>query len=183
VFCVPAKLPQAFGKGANLPSAPVGRIRVKILQESKGSWWEEKKEAMETLGQGNKAGLGTMPKHKGGRPKKKIRRDREVKVRLTATEHFFVKSKARDARMRMADWFRRSAVTAKIVPLLSREDKDLLHIITGMANNLNQLTKLAHTSGILTVAIKCNELLNQIEEAIQYFNRHDREDTQTWEKL
>jgi hypothetical protein len=85
--------------------------------------------------------------------------------------------------MRMADWFRRAAVTAKIVPLLSREDKELLHIITGMANNLNQLTKLAHIGGILTVARKCNELLNQIEEAIQYFNRHDRENTQTGKKL
>jgi hypothetical protein len=138
---------------------------------------------MESLGQGNKADAGIRPKHKGGRPKKKIKRDREVKVRLTATEHFFVKSKARDARMRMADWFRKAAVNAKIVPLLSREDQELLHVITGMANNLNQLTKLAHIGGILTVARKCLDLLNQIEEAIQYFNRHDRENSKTGEKL
>jgi hypothetical protein len=138
---------------------------------------------METLGKGEKADTGIKPKHKGGRPKKRIRRDREVKIRLTNTELFFVKSKAKEARMRMADWFRRAAITSKIVPLLSRQDRELLHSITGMANNLNQLIKLAHTGGILVVARRCDELLIQIDEAIQYFNRHDRENTKTGEKL
>jgi hypothetical protein len=119
------------------------------------------------------------PKHKGGRPKVRVRRETHVKVRLTATEHFLIAAKAKDAGMRLSDWIRAAARAAKVVARLKPEDLQITRMLTGMANNLNQLTKLAHRDGILTIAIKCGNLLIEIDQALKYFNSDDRQDTQT----
>jgi hypothetical protein len=117
------------------------------------------------------------PKHKGGRPKVRIRRETHVKVRLTATERFLIAAKAKDASMRLSDWIRAAARAAKVVARLKPEDLQIMRMLTGMANNLNQLTKLAHRDGILTIAIKCGNLLIEIDQALKYFNSDDRQDT------
>lgn len=117
------------------------------------------------------------PKHKGGRPKVKIKRETHVKVRLTTTERFFMAAKAKDAGMRLSDWIRAAARTAKVVARLKPEDLQIMRMLTGMANNLNQLTKLAHRDGLLTIATKCGQLLIEIDEALKYFNSNDRQDT------
>jgi hypothetical protein len=125
----------------------------------------------------NKKPLRHRPKHKGGRPKKNIRREVHIKVRLTATEHFLIKTKAKEAGMRVSGWFRAAARTAKVIARLKPEDLRIMRMLAGLANNLNQLTKLAHRDGILTIAIKCGQLLVEIDEALTYFNSDDRQDT------
>lgn len=117
------------------------------------------------------------PKHKGGRPNVRVRRETHVKVRLTATERFLIAAKAKDAGMRLSDWIRAAARAAKVVARLKPEDLQIMRMLTGMANNLNQLTKLAHRDGILTIAIKCGNLLIEIDQALKYFNSDDRQDT------
>lgn len=116
------------------------------------------------------------PRHKGGRPSLKIKRDREMKIRLTATEEFLIKAKAREAGMRSSTWFRAAAKSARIMVRLKPEEMQLLRMLSGLANNLNQLTKLAHVSGIISIALKCANLLNEIDRAIKYFN-HDGENS------
>jgi hypothetical protein len=117
------------------------------------------------------------PKHKGGRPKVRVRRETHVKVRLTATEHFLITGKAKDAGMRLSDWIRAAARAAKVVARLKPEDLQIMRMLTGLANNLNQLTKLAHRDGILTIATKCGNLLIEIDQALKYFNSDDWQDT------
>jgi ketol-acid reductoisomerase len=117
------------------------------------------------------------PKHKGGRPKVKIKRETHVKVRLTATERFLMAAKAKDAGMHLSNWIRAAARTAKVVARLKPEDLQIMRMLAGMANNLNQLTKLAHTYGLLTIAMKCGQLLIEIDEALKYFNSDDRQNT------
>jgi len=117
------------------------------------------------------------PKHKGGRPKVRVRRETHVKVRLTATERFMISAKAKDAGMRLSDWIRAAAKAAKVVARLKPEDLQIMRMLAGLANNLNQLTKLAHRDGILTIAIKCGNLLVEIDQALKYFNSDDRQDT------
>jgi hypothetical protein len=117
------------------------------------------------------------PKHKGGRPKVRVRRETHVKVRMTATDRFMIAAKAKDAGMRLSDWIRAAARAAKVVARLKPEDLQIMRMLTGMANNLNQLTKLAHRDGILTIAIKCGNLLIEIDQALKYFNSDDRQDT------
>jgi len=117
------------------------------------------------------------PKHKGGRPKVKVRRETHVKVRLTATERYMISARAKDAGMRLSDWIRAAAKAAKVVARLKPEDLQIMRMRAGLANNLNQLTKLAHRDGILTIAIKCGNLLIEIDQALIYFNSDDRQDT------
>lgn len=117
------------------------------------------------------------PKHKGGRPKINVRREVHIKVRLTATEYFMIAGSAKDANMKISDWFRAAAKAARVVARLKPEDLQIMRMLTGLANNLNQLTKLAHKDGILTIAIKCGNLLIEIDQALKYFNSDDRKDT------
>ncbi len=116
-------------------------------------------------------------KHKGGRPKINVRREVQVKVRLTATEHFMIGARAKEAGMRISDWFRAAAKAARVIARLKPEDLQIMRMLAGMANNLNQLTKLAHRDGLLTVVRKCDGLMIEIDQALKYFNSDDRKDT------
>jgi hypothetical protein len=86
-------------------------------------------------------------------------------------------AKAKDAGMRLSDWIRAAAKAAKVVARLKPEDLQIMRMLAGLANNLNQLTKLAHRDGILTIAIKCGNLLIEIDQALKYFNSDDRQNT------
>ena len=116
-------------------------------------------------------------KHKGGRPKINVRREVQVKVRLTATEHFMIAARAKDAGMKISDWFRAAAKAARVIARLKPEDLQIMRMLAGMANNLNQLTKLAHRDGLLTVARKCDGLMIEIDQTLKYFNSDDRKDS------
>jgi len=79
--------------------------------------------------------------------------------------------------MRISDWFRSAALKAKVIARLSAEEKQIHQVLAGMANNLNQLTKLAHVKGLLSVVRKCDTLLTEIDQVIKYLLSDDRKDT------
>lgn len=116
----------------------------------------------------------SLSKAKGGRPLKAVKRESHIRVRLTKTEHFLIDEKAKKAGMNISEWFRRSAVRGKVLVRTSTEDLKLLRSLAGMANNLNQLTKLAHTQGLLIVQRKCRELLSAIDDTLKFLSRDDR---------
>jgi hypothetical protein len=111
---------------------------------------------------------------KGGRPVKKIKRDRHIRVRLTATEHFRIEDKAIRAKLTISEWFRKAALKGKVRARISIEEMNYFRTLSGMANNLNQLTKLAHSQGLLIVQRKCRELIDQIGELIKKGDKDDR---------
>lgn len=112
--------------------------------------------------------------NKGGRPPKRITRSNDIRVRLTDSEHFLIAGKAKEAGMRISEWFRQAAKRAKIVPRFSPEDMNIHRVLAGMANNLNQITRLAHQAGLLTVQKRCREILAAIDETIKNLNSDDR---------
>jgi hypothetical protein len=114
-------------------------------------------------------------KNKGGGPKKRVRRDLIMRIRMTATERFYIDSKAKTAGMRLSSWIRAAAKSAKIVPRLTNEERRILWMLAELANNLNQLTKLAHQLGLLTVARDCSKILNEIDVTLKHLNNNDRE--------
>ena len=116
----------------------------------------------------------TKLKHKGGRPKANIKRESHAKIRLTATERILYNGRAKDAGMNLSDFVRAAIKSARVTSRLSVEDMKLMRMMTGLANNLNQLTRLAHRDGLLSVARKCSEVLNEIDQALKYFNNDDR---------
>jgi len=111
---------------------------------------------------------------KGGRPQKKVKRENHIRVRLTSSEHFLISEKAKKAGVRISEWFRRSAIRSKVLARITTEDLKNLRTLSGMANNLNQLTKLAHSQGLLLVERKCRELLAQIDVVLKNMNTDDR---------
>jgi hypothetical protein len=115
------------------------------------------------------------PKNKGGAPKKRVKREIILRIRMTATERFYIDSKAKTAGMRSSSWIRAAAKSAKVVPRLSDDERRILWMLAELANNLNQLTKLAHQLGLLTVTRDCSKILNEIDITLKHLNSDDRE--------
>ena len=123
------------------------------------------------------------PKNKGGRPKAKIRRDQTLRIRINATELYLIKTKAREAGMRASTWIRQAAKAARIAPRWTPEQMELLRMMTGMANNLNQLEKQANSGKLLFIVRKCENLLGEIDHTIKYLNNHDGQDREIGKEL
>lgn len=117
----------------------------------------------------------TPPKNKGGAPKKRVKRELIIRIRMTATERFFIDNKAKTAGMRSSSWIRAAAKSAKIVPRLTDDERRILWMLAELANNLNQLTKLSHQHGLLTVVRDCSKILNEIDITLKHLNSDDRE--------
>jgi len=115
-----------------------------------------------------------LKKPNGGRPLKKVKKETGIRVRLSKSEHFLISEKSKKAGLKISDWVRQAAKQAKVVTRLGPEDLTILRMLSGMANNLNQLTKLAHQEGLLSINRKCREILAQIDDALKYLNRDDR---------
>jgi hypothetical protein len=123
------------------------------------------------------------PKNKGGRPKAKIRRDQTLRIRINATELYLIKTKAREAGMRASTWIRQAAKAARIAPRWTPEQMELLRMMAGMANNLNQLAKQANSGKLLFIVRKCETLLAEIDHTIKYLNNHDGQDREIGKEL
>lgn len=123
------------------------------------------------------------PKNKGGRPKAKIRRDQTLRIRINATELYLIKTKAREAGMRASTWIRQAAKAARIAPRWTPEQMELLRMMAGMANNLNQLAKQANSGNLLFIVRKCENLLAEIDHTIKYLNNHDGQDCEIGKEL
>ena len=120
-------------------------------------------------------GKAGQPKNKGGAPKKRVRRELVLRVRITATERFQIDNKAKAAGMRSSSWIRASAKNAKIVPRLTADERRILWMFAELANNLNQLTKLAHQLGLVSVVRDCSAILAEINLTLKHLNSDDRE--------
>ena len=108
-----------------------------------------------------------------GRPKKTVSRSNILMVRLTPTEKFLIEGRAKKAGLKPSEWFRRAAKSAKVFPRFTTEESGRFRMLAGLANNLNQLTHLAHVKGLLSLALKCQTMLREIEELLLKINSHD----------
>ena len=108
-----------------------------------------------------------------GRPKKTVSRSNILMVRLTPTERILIDGRAKKAGLRASEWFRRAAKSAKVFPRFTTEESGWFRMLAGLANNLNQLTHLAHVKGLLSLALKCQTMLREIEDLLLKINSHD----------
>jgi len=128
--------------------------------------FKERIKTMETLVKKDKA--------KGGRPIKIIKKDSGVRIRLSRTERYLIDEKAKKAGMKISEWMRQASKNAKVQSRFSADEMNMMRTLAGMANNLNQLTKLAHQQGLLVIQRNCRELISLINDALKYFVEHDR---------
>jgi hypothetical protein len=110
-------------------------------------------------------------KTKGGRPKKPVKRQRMVCVRFTRSEHFIAAQRAEKAKLSLSDYIRESALRAVVKARLSEDDRHFFRQLTGLSNNLNQLTKLAHQQGLFAAMMHFEKELKQIDELLNRFKK------------
>jgi hypothetical protein len=108
-----------------------------------------------------------------GRPKKTVSRSDFLMVRLTPTERILIEGRAKKAGLKSSEWFRRAAKSAKVFPRFTVEESSWFRMLAGLANNLNQLTHLAHVAGLFSLGLKCQAMLQQIDELLTKLNSHD----------
>ncbi len=113
-------------------------------------------------------------KSKGGRPIKSVKRDSGIRVRLSKTEHYIIAETAKKAGMKISDWFRQSAKRASVTGRFTPEDMKLLRVLSGLANNLNQIAKKANEQGLLIIQRNCRNLISEIDDLLKLFNKDDR---------
>ena len=108
-------------------------------------------------------------KHTGGRPKKPVKRETVTGVRFTKTEYYVVKQKASKAGLKVSIYIRQMALEGKIIARMSEEERHFVRQFSGMANNLNQLTKKAHQEGLLTAVLMFEKHKNLVEDLLEKY--------------
>ncbi len=106
-------------------------------------------------------------KHTGGRPKKIVRKEISKGIRFTKAEYFIIKQKALKTGTSVCNYIREIAVYGKIISRLNEEERNYVRQLTGMANNLNQLTKKAHQEGLFTVIALLENYKNLVDSILE----------------
>lgn len=102
------------------------------------------------------------------RPTKAIKRTERITVRYTISELRLVQRFAERSGLRTAEFVHDRSLSHKIRSRLTEEELHIYRNLVGMANNLNQLTKLAHDRRLLTVELlKVSEAINDSIEKLR----------------
>lgn len=106
---------------------------------------------------------------KGGRPAKNLAEKRKYRLslKLNTKEYFELKSKAKTASKNRCDFLRELILSGEVIGRFLAEQNDVLRKIAGMANNLNQLVKLAHVQGIWFIETSAKKLLAELDELLK----------------
>ena len=81
---------------------------------------------------------------------------------------------ARMPTARLPSTYEISAFDARIVAKHSAENAAVIRNLTGMANNLNQLTKLSHQTGFYRTKNIVMELLVKLKEVLSNYKAEER---------
>jgi len=107
---------------------------------------------------------------KGGRPPIPNKLDKTIRVRITSDDYHRCKKIAEEANMNVTEYFRKMMTEGKVINLFSAAAKEDTIQLTGMANNLNQLVKEAHTYGMISIEKKANALLDEMRSMLDRYD-------------
>ena len=115
------------------------------------------------------------PKRLGGRPKKEPEdKLKSVTTHVSAARYAELQAGAAAVRQRLSQFVRplvEAGVKARKRPVLQLTiaQDDYLRQLSGMANNLNQLSKRAHQSGFAAVAQEVEAQAATLDRLLDYF--------------
>lgn len=100
-----------------------------------------------------------------GRPKTSSFRklSKSVTVKFSKPDYDRLCLRSKQTNRTLAEYIRDSAFKAQIVAKHSTEEITTMRNLVGMANNLNQLTKLSHQIGLCRTANMVTELLEKLK--------------------
>ena len=104
-------------------------------------------------------------KKKGGRPPTgRVRKlSKSVTVKFSKPSYEALKLRARKANRKLAEYIRESALNGEVVSGHNAETVAIAKSLIGMANNLNQLTKLSHQRGFHETHAYVVDLLRRLK--------------------
>lgn len=83
--------------------------------------------------------------------KRKLK-DKVISARISGIEYMALKKRAKDAGVSLSKFVRSILLTGKVVQRISKSDAEVLRKLSGEANNLNQLARVANREGFKNVA-------------------------------
>ena len=111
---------------------------------------------------------GKKAKKKPGRPERSQKRETHFGFFATKVEGTLIREKAKRSGLRPAEYLRDIAINSKPRPKATEEEIKLYRDITGMANNLNQLTKEAHQQNLPLLVPRIMKTLEEINKTLKW---------------
>ena len=97
-----------------------------------------------------------------------------VTVKFSKIDYERLCRRSRQANLTLAEFLRTSAFETTITARHSTEETAVIRSLTGMANNLNQLTRLSHQAGFHRTQRTVTELLQKLKEIIVRYRYGER---------
>ena len=118
--------------------------------------------------------------HKGGRPTlpQARRRSKCVTVKLSKIDYETLRIRSRKANRRLAEYIRETALQMETPTAHTTMDAGVFRNLAGVANNLNQLTKLSHQTSLYRTSYRLKGVLDGVMEIINDY-RQEKEKGQT----
>ena len=112
-------------------------------------------------------------KKHGGRPTVAYgkRLSKAVTVKFSKKDYELLKVRSKKANRRMAEYIRESALQSEVVQPRTEADMKEFRTLVGLANNLNQLRKMAHQDGIIYLYSPIIGLLGEITNVVKTYKQ------------
>lgn len=102
---------------------------------------------------------------------------KSVTVKFSKIDYDRLCHRSRQANRSLEEFLRESAFNAQIVAKHSTEETTVMRNLVGMANNLNQLTKLSHQTGFYRTKNTVMELLGKLKRIMNEYKTAERRKT------
>ena len=99
------------------------------------------------------------------------RLSKAVTVKFSKIDYEILRTRSRKANRRLAEYIRESALQSEAVKPRTEADLKEYRTLVGMANNLNQLTKMAHQDSIIYLYSPIDRLLGEITDVIREYKQ------------
>ena len=99
---------------------------------------------------------------------------KSVTVKFSKPDYEKLRHRSKNANRTLAEYIRDAAFDARIVTKHSADDAAIIRNLTGMANNLNQLTKLSHQTGFYRTKNIVMEVLEKLKSIMSDYKATER---------
>ena len=99
------------------------------------------------------------------------RLSKAVTVKFSKIDYETLRTRNRKANRRLAEYIRESALKSEVVQPRTETDMKEYRTLVGLANNLNQLTKMAHQDSIIYLYSPIDKLLGEITDVIREYKQ------------
>ena len=99
---------------------------------------------------------------------------KSVTVKFSKPDYEKLRHRSKNANRTLAEYIRDSAFESRIVAKHSADDAAIIRNLTGMANNLNQLTKLSHQTGFYRTKNIVMEVLEKLKSIMSDYKAEER---------